>query len=394
MSKNYSPKHFLRKSPNYLLKQYFEKMEVLGGINWDELGETDVGPIIEALEQLPEPVQIRIEQEFRQINEMACPTGTRCLLDEAESIFHKLQIADKFEEMSDHYERGFWMFVNHAKVFDIAESHLRMDCVGAWKHCAVFSGLEPNIEPEDLGKLAEKISDFYKKQGRGKHCQVENYLRQGPERHCYFAYPEDYATTDMEYEDGQLKQKGRKPAFEVIFVYRPETGMLATNAKGNKNDVQKLQEAFCKTILDLDELPDENSRIFDLEPLKKNFEFVTEPADGIGKVSLRMLQVDLPGIGKRRITFEADFPGAPQPVYKLIEDALNQRSIPLDEIKVNKAKIQFKFAPRDGKKGKTVTFEISRPNRCTLKDDPLHQIARKYLEIWGLVCSMKLDVVA
>jgi len=271
---------------------------------------------------------------------------------------------------------------------------MRMDCVGSWKHCSVFTGLEPNIEREDLDKLAEKIGEFYKKQGRGKHCQVDNYLRQGPERHCYFAYPEDYATTDLEYENGQLKPKGRKPAFEVIFVYRPESGILETNAKGKKADVQELQEAFCKTILDIDKLPDDNSRIFDLEPLKKDFQFVTDPADGIEKVSLKMLQLDLPGIGKRRITFEDSTPGTAQPIYKLIEDALNQKSIPLDEVRASKAKIQIKFAGRDGKKGKTVTFEIAQPNRCTLKDDPLHQVAKKYLEIWKLVYNKQLVAAA
>jgi hypothetical protein len=36
-------------------------------------------------------------------------------------------------------------------------------------------------------------------------------------------------------------------------------------------------------------------------------------------------------------------------------------------------------------KGKTLTFEISASDRCTLKDDPLDQIAKKYLEKWGFV---------
>ena len=72
--------------------------------------------------------------------------------------------------------------------------------------------------------------------------------------------------------------------------------------------------------------------------MKNDFQFVTEPADGIEKVSLRMLQLDLPGIGRRRITFEDSTPGTAQPIYKLIEDALNQKNIPLEEVKVNKVK--------------------------------------------------------
>jgi len=60
-------------------------------------------------------------------------------------------------------------------------------------------------------------------------------------------------------------------------------------------------------------------------------------------------------------------------------------NIPLDKTVITRAKIQIQFAGRDGKKGKSLTFEISSPNRCTLKDDPLDQIAKKYLEKWGFV---------
>jgi hypothetical protein len=99
-----------------------------------------------------------------------------------------------------------------------------------------------------------------------------------------------------------------------------------------------------------------------------------------------MLRLDLPGgAGNRCITFEASSPRAEQPVHTLIEQALNKAKIPLDNTFVAKAKLQFKFASREGKQGKPLTFEISTPDRCTLKDDPLDQIAKKYIEKWGLV---------
>jgi hypothetical protein len=98
-----------------------------------------------------------------------------------------------------------------------------------------------------------------------------------------------------------------------------------------------------------------------------------------------MLQLELPGGRRRKITFEDGSNEKGQPIYQLIENALNQKSIPLDQVKVVKAKIQFQFEGINGKPGKTVTFEIAIPDRCTLKDDPLHQVAKKYLEEWGLM---------
>jgi len=35
------------------------------------------------------------------------------------------------------------------------------------------------------------LREFYRSQGRGRFCHVDYYLRLEPERHCYFAYPED-----------------------------------------------------------------------------------------------------------------------------------------------------------------------------------------------------------
>ncbi len=394
MSRNYSPRNFLRKVPNYLLKDYFEdeKRKLPLEIEWDNVGEADVEVIRAAIENLPEQTQTLIEEEFRQINDLACAAGVRCLLEEGESVFHKLELADTFREMKDHYERACWMYLNHPKVFGIAESLWRMDCVGAWRACTVFADIEPKIEQEDLDNLGAQIAEFYKKQGRGKHCQVDNYLRQNPERHCYFAYPEDYATTSLEYKEGKLETVGRKPAFEVIFVYKPESGKIETNAKGKKDDVKKLQEAFCQTILDLKEMPKKQGSFYDLSGLKdKSFRFVTDPKDGIDKVTIKMLQLRLKGADKRRIMYEADSTLTEQPVYALMEKALDEKNVPLDEVDIAKAKIQVKFAPKDGRKGTTITFEIGWPDRCKLGDDPLHQVVKRYLREWGLERDYRLS---
>jgi hypothetical protein len=277
--------------------------------------------------------------------------------------------------------------LNHPIVFEIACDLAYMDSLGSWSSRKVGAGLVPAVEEDDKRNLADRVSDFYKKQGRGKRCHVDNYLRQQPERHCYFVYPEDYATTELGFDDdGKFYHRLRKPAFEVIFVYRPESGILEVSARGGKKVVEALQEIFCKTILGLETLPSLQKRHFDLSRLNdKSLKFVTEPSDGIESVIIKMLRLDLPGIGNRRITLEASSANNGQPVYELIEKALNKENIPFDKAIIARAKIQIKFAGINGRKGKPLTFEISSPDRCNLKDDPLDQIAKKYLEKWGLV---------
>jgi hypothetical protein len=385
MSRNYSPKTFLRQTPNHILKEYFSRKELLGEIDFDKLGETEIDPIFAAVDILPDKQKNEIEADFRQINEMAYEKGILVLTEEAGSVFHKIDLLPIFEPMKNHYEKAFWVFLNHPLIFEISSDLAYMDSLGSWNIRKVGAGLAPAVEENDKRNLADAISEFYKKQGRGQRCHVDNYLRQQPERHCYFVYPEDFATMELGFNDeGKFDHRLRKPAFEVIFVYRPESGVLEVSVKGGKKVVEALQEIFCKTILGLDGLPKLEKRHFDLSKLSdKSLKFVTEPADGIEKVILRMLRLDLPGIGNRRITLEATGDG--QPVYTLIEKALNKSNISLDEAVITRVKIQIKFSARDGKKGKSLTFEISNTDRCTLKDDPLDQIAKKYIEKWGLI---------
>jgi frataxin-like iron-binding protein CyaY len=387
MWRNYSPKTFLRLTPNAILKEYFSRKNLLTDIDFDSLGETEIETVSEALDELPEQQKREIEANFRQVNEMACEAGVHVLVEEAAYPYHNIDLATTFEGMKNHYERVFWVFLNHPEVFEIASELAYMERVGGWKHKYVGGGLQPAVEQKDLENLAKSLSEFYKKQDRGHHCKIENYRREQPERHCYFAYPEDYATTDMGYdEEGKFKHWPKRPAFEVIFVYRPESGFLEVSAKGKSDEIEALQEIFCQTILGLEGLPDEKGKHYDLSKLKeKNFPFVRDPQDGIDNVVIKMLRLDLPGFGNRRITFEASSRSGEQPVHTLIEQALNKAKISLDKTIAAKAKLQFKFAPRERKKGKTLTFEISIPDRCTLRDDPLDQIAKKYIERWGFV---------
>ena len=385
MSRNYALNTFLRLTPNKALKDYFHHKGLLKGIDFDALDNTEVEPIERALDNLPEK-QPEIEAEFRKINEIACEKGIQLLIEEA-IFFHNLDFSGTFDPMESPYEKAMWVFLNHPKVFQVATCWDYMDRVGGWKRRYVGEGLKPAIEEKDIENLAQALSKFYKKQGRGRHCKVYNYKRGQPERECYFAYPEDYATADIEYDEkGQYLHRPRRPAFELIFVYKPDTGDLEVYAKGKADEINKLQETFCQTILNLDKLPDKKEGRFDLSKLKdKDFSFRREPQDGIEKVTVKMLRLDLLGSGNRRITFEASSSNEEQPVYVLIEKALNKSNIPLDKVVISRVKLEIKFSGKDGKKGKTLTFEISAPDRWTLRDDSIDQIAKKYVQQWGFM---------
>jgi hypothetical protein len=281
MSRNYSRNTFLRQTPNKTLKEYFAEKKLLTDINFDGLRETEIEPIAEALDALGEKQRTEVEAEFAKVCEMAYPLGVQVLIEEASSPYHNLDWTETFEQMQNPYEKALFAFVHDRKVFDIALDLAYMDRVGGWKQRYVGERLTPAVESQDKDGLANAVCAFYVKQGRGRHCKVDNYRRENPERHCYFAYPEDYATTEMGYNDkGEFYHWPTRPAFEVIFVYQPENGFLYVRAKGKGEEIEKLQEIFCQNILDLDQLPDKKTKHFDLEPLKdKEIRFPTDPAD-------------------------------------------------------------------------------------------------------------------
>ncbi|RMF24664.1 MAG: hypothetical protein D6760_02830, partial [Deltaproteobacteria bacterium] len=212
--------------------------------------------------------------------------------------------------------------------------------------------------------------------------------RQEPERHCYFAYPEDYATTELGYDDhGRFQHRARRSAFEIIFVYRPEEGVLEIHGRGGHRQIAELQEIFCTHILGLERLPDDQGRVpYDLSMLKdRNFRFKTDPQDGIRAVYVRELTFVLPGDRRRRIMVSADAGGeCPRAVYDLLEEVTDRSGHALRLLHPAQAKLQVVFAPQNGERPKSLTFEVKYPDRCTLRDDPLDQLCKKYLVRWGI----------
>jgi hypothetical protein len=75
---------------NTSLKEYFTRKGLLAGVDFDSLRETEIEPIVKALDQLDDKQRTDVEAEFRQVNEMACEMGVQVLIEEADSPFHNL----------------------------------------------------------------------------------------------------------------------------------------------------------------------------------------------------------------------------------------------------------------------------------------------------------------
>jgi hypothetical protein len=389
MARQYSAKTFLRNTPNDLLKQYFTERGINLGFNWSLRHNTDVNPVFVALEQLPVETRSRVDGDFAVINDLACESGVLAIINKAGGRVRG--VGDRFAKMRNAYERAFWTFLHEPELFRLAGCFHEMDRRLGWRRRFVGVRLDTVTDDAGLRAFEQALRMLYRRQGRGRFCHVDHYLRHDPLRHCYFAYPEDYASTDMGYDErGRFQQRARRSAFELIFVYRPEEGMLELRARGERAEIAELETIFCTRILGLRQLPDESGRVpYNLAVLKdRHFTFTTDPQDHVEAVQVRELGFKLPGDYPRGLVLYAKPRHcAPLALHDLLDRAIDESKLPLHELHPERAKLRMIFGPEHDARPRSLTFEITYPDRCTLRDEPRDQICRKYLRKWGIACA-------
>jgi len=392
MAKSFDPKYILRQVSNHLLRDLFESHQHELDVPWDDLGETEVDPIYTEWQDLPEAECRAIEIVLHEVNEMASgDEGKKVILEEAQRQGNQQLIAD-LEGYQSRHDCAVWTYLRATNVWNLAVRFARADSLAHgryWiKRCDIPSKT-PRTRPEKLRELQTAFAAFFHEtQARGRHCQIEHYRRASGADY-FFAYLDDYADTYVTLDDrGAFDRRPERRAFEVVLVYDRAHGTLELYAKGGKKVYIPLQEIFCRVILE-EEIGPENrdSHPYELNGLlNREFQFTTDPADGIEEVRVRKLRLSVKGNPKRRITLEADPEGEVDDVYVMLDQYLNQRRLPASILNVTQVGLKFSFDDNDDELPRSLSFELSYPNSSNLKSKPqgVRELAEKYLREWGL----------
>jgi hypothetical protein len=384
----YSPRKLVRSVSKSLLQRYFSNRGLLGEFDWAKYKEGDPGPIVDALEAMPVDERESVETDFAVVTELATDGGSRLIFEEA-TLWNR-PWAPQLQAMANDCERAMLALIEDRRLIDRALAYNEIDrfSESRWQRWPVGKRLQVTDDQDGLVKALRAI---FKEQGRGARCHIETFDRRDPERFCCFAYPEDYPKTDLGYDDkNRFSRQTRRTATEIIFVYRREDGVLEMVGKGDKKQKEKIAEAFCTTMLGLKALPDPRANPpYDLAVLKRrDFSFKTDPADNVESVEVRLLRFDLPGKGDRRLVLSArPTPEVPDVLHALVEEAIDKTKFPLSELHVSQAKLSMRFRGQDGRRGKTLTFEVTYPDRCNLKDNGYDAVAKRYLTKWGIASA-------
>mgnify|MGYP000256497934 CR=1 FL=1 len=108
---------------------------------------------------------------------------------------------------------------------------------------------------------------------------------------------------------------------------------------------------------------------------------------GIDRVELReiCLNVGREGGWKRRLVFAADDKAQQRrSIHEMIRRTISADGISLSQVTVSAAKFRLIFTPVDNQRPKRLTFRVSSPDNCSLRDNHHDQIARKCLHRWKL----------
>ena len=82
MPHDYTLTKFLRQTPKPLLAEYFSRRGLLPDVDFAGLRKTQVEPIIEALEHLPDDARGTVEADFQAVFSLADRAGTQIVVDQ------------------------------------------------------------------------------------------------------------------------------------------------------------------------------------------------------------------------------------------------------------------------------------------------------------------------
>jgi hypothetical protein len=383
MASQYHHRQFFRRVPNALLARYFDARDVALGVDFEKLTETQVDPIFEAFTTLPEEQQADMEVDFQDINALATDGGIEALRNEA--VFYEDEnFPEAISAIDGYHAKAMWAFLHKPKYWKGASALLHADTVAGrfWKKRNDLPKVPPHVDEEDIRELEKAISQYFNKtEGRGRNCKVEPYRKVETGKEYFFAYPEDYGQSDIEWESNKLTPLSRHPAFEIIFVYCETEGSLDIYAPKNTKAVPELQRLFAKAILKLDTLADGtiDKRVYDLDPLADpNFDFNFPPGSGITDAIVTKIRLTVKHGSRRRITLEADTARNDMAVYDLLKE------LDPPPYYITQVSIKAVFGAEPGKRAGSKTFNVTWPNLCNLGHEGRDNIIRQMLTASGI----------
>ena len=392
MARQFSIPTVLRMVPNHLLERLFRQQGYIQfHWNWKGLRERDVEKLQNAINVQPHESQLRIENELRDVFDLACDKGMEAITQAA----FKAGVPDFAANMPAEglYYRSAWTRLEHPEYFQDALRILRTTSITWWRKRSDLPKQRIDVNRILLARLGCALSEYLvRAQGRGGVCTVEA-CEDASGILYFYAYPDDFARQVTSHDEHQeLQPVEIRSTFSMVFAYNRHEGSLELSAKLIPKIKSCLEKIFAQEVFGIALPPWEPDAVYDLDLLKdRTFRLTTNSQDKIS-VQIRSLRLMGTENGRRNtieVTDEND------DIHAAIDEWINKRNISLADVHVSKATLRFEFLEKPGRKPGVETVEITYPNCCALNHRRPERVAiiRDSLKHWQIDVSrpMVLD---
>jgi hypothetical protein len=382
---------FIRNTPAGALRSYFEAVGLAlpQPVDWNSAEAEVVTPLLHAVDAMSEVDRARVLLDADRITAMADEVGQT-------AIFGVVSDRAIIEARCNGHDRALWLFLNDRIAFQRAEEARYSD---ERRQGRMWDGfvIPPRLRIDDTPGSITALKAVVGKQFGSPNVEIDVFHRTRPtfddgdsDLVQVTIYRDGAADDFLEFENGALVRRPRRPVYEAALTYEPATGVVEVVAPDRESRAE-IARIFARELLSA-EFKGEKIKLrrYQLSVLSRAFHFPTDPDDGIESVQvklLRLMPIDSPG---ERYTLEC-LRKATQNVW----DAAAARfggSNPLDGgylITQVRLTIRFNFAPAGGG-GRTLPLTITMPNGCDLKGktDRERLVGEKYLRRWGFLCDV------
>lgn len=382
MAGQYSPKQFFRKVSNRFLADYFEQIGVQFDLDLHSIYDHEVELIFDAYKKLDDLTRLKVETDFQQINALASDGGIVALTEEAIE-FDNINFIDTIKSIDGLHNKAMWAFLDSPEYWQAATSFFQVNGIASssWKKINHLPELSVPYTDIDINLLSKAVGEyFFSKEGRGKRCKIEHYKR--GKRDYFYAFPEDFAKTNVEWTSDRLEDLPHTLAFEIIFVYCQEQASLDMHAKNNTKNIPKLQQLFGQHILKskiTNFSPVIENKVYELEPMiEADFEFVLPNEKEIYSVQIQQVRSTSRINPKSSITITE----CPDRDKNAVSKRLNE--LKLTDRLISEVTLKVCFFPKPNRTKQAKTFTISMPDKCNLGHFGDELIIREMLKASGI----------
>lgn len=378
---------FIRHTPAVSLRAYFQHSGLpLPEFDWD-VPEPDVRKHLpRAVDDMDDVAKARVRNDGERVTAMTDEPGQA-------AIYSVARDPDHLDTLQNAHDRALWMFLNDAVAFRHAEEVRFTD---ERRRGRMWDGFvaEPNLLLHREATATDAFKAAIRERFQSNNVHIDIFDRHRPTfdgAECALVqatiYREGRLDDFLEFVDGTLDRRTRRPVFEAALTYEPATGVIevVANDRESREDLVRL---FARDLLATDfrqeKLP---LRRFDLQVLLHPFTFPTDAGDGIESVRvnhLRLMPIDTVG---ERVTLEC-MRQATQSIWQMAQDRFGSNNPLNGGWVVTQVKLTIRFNPEPGsRRGKTLPLTITMPHGCDLKDrtERERMIGENYLRRWGFI---------